>query len=63
MRFTLLSISLIAALSVQAQAADFTQQANKIAQNTLIIDTHIDVPYRLYDDWEDVTKATKRGEF
>ncbi len=42
MRFTLLSISLIAALSVQAQAADFTQQANKIAQNTLIIDTHID---------------------
>ncbi len=63
MRFTLLSISLIAALSVQTQAADFTQQANKIAQNTLIIDTHIDVPYRLYDDWEDVTKATKRGEF
>ena len=63
MRFTLLSISLIAALSLQAQAADFRQQANKIAQNTLIIDTHIDVPYRLYDDWEDVTKATKRGEF
>ncbi|KOO59676.1 peptidase M19 [Rheinheimera sp. KL1] len=63
MRFTLLSISLIAALSLQAQAVDFTQQANKIAQNTLIIDTHIDVPYRLYDDWEDVTKATKRGEF
>jgi membrane dipeptidase len=63
MRFTLLSISLIAALSLQAQAADFTQQANKIAQNTLIIDTHIDVPYRLYDDWEDVTKATQRGEF
>ncbi len=21
------------------------------------------MPYRLYDDWEDVTKATKRGEF
>jgi len=63
MRFTLLSISLIAAFGLQAQAADFTQQANKIAQSTLIIDTHIDVPYRLHDDWEDVTKATKRGEF
>ncbi|WP_233009162.1 dipeptidase [Rheinheimera faecalis] len=63
MRFTLLSISLIAALGLQAQAADFSQQANKIAQSTLIIDTHIDVPYRLHDDWEDVTKATKRGEF
>ena len=63
MRFTLLSISLIAAFGLQAQAADFSQQANKIAQSTLIIDTHIDVPYRLHDDWEDVTKATKRGEF
>ena len=63
MRFTLLSISLIAALGLQAQAADFSQQANKIAQSKLIIDTHIDVPYRLHDDWEDVSKATKRGEF
>lgn len=63
MRFTLLSISLIAALGLQTQAADFSQQANKIAQSQLIIDTHIDVPYRLHDDWEDVTKATKRGEF
>lgn len=63
MRFSLLSISLVAAFGLQAQAADFSQQANKIAQSMLIIDTHIDVPYRLYDDWEDVTKATKRGEF
>jgi membrane dipeptidase len=63
MRFSLLSISLVAALSQQVMAADFSQQANKIAQSTLIIDTHIDVPYRLHDDWEDVTKATKRGEF
>ena len=63
MRFTLLSISLLTTFALQAQAADFTQQANKIAQTKLIIDTHIDVPYRLHDDWEDVTKATKRGEF
>lgn len=63
MRFTLLSVSLIAALGLQVQAADFSQQANKIAQSTLIIDTHIDVPYRLHNDWEDVTKATQRGEF
>jgi len=63
MRFSLLSASLIAALGLQAQAADFSQQANKIAQSQLIIDTHIDVPYRLHDDWEDVTQATKRGEF
>lgn len=63
MRLTLLTISVIATLGLQTQAADFSQQANKIAQSQLIIDTHIDVPYRLHDDWEDVTKATKRGEF
>ncbi|RVT41499.1 membrane dipeptidase [Rheinheimera sediminis] len=63
MRFSLLSISMVAALSLPVIAADFSQQANKIAQSMLIIDTHIDVPYRLHDDWEDVSKATKRGEF
>lgn len=63
MRFSLLSISMVAALSLPVIAADFSQRANKIAQSMLIIDTHIDVPYRLHDDWEDVSKATKRGEF
>lgn len=37
--------------------------AQQIAQQTIIVDTHIDVPYRLHKDWEDVTVATKRGEF
>lgn len=38
-------------------------KAHQIAQQNLIIDTHIDVPYRLKKDWEDVTKATARGDF
>jgi membrane dipeptidase len=29
----------------------------------MLIDTHIDVPYRLEEDWEDVSQATKRGNF
>ncbi|MBZ9612676.1 dipeptidase [Rheinheimera maricola] len=37
--------------------------ALQLAQQTIIIDTHIDVPYRLHKDWEDVTQATQRGEF
>ncbi|WP_214000841.1 dipeptidase [Arsukibacterium sp.] len=39
------------------------QRARLIAQNSMIIDTHIDVPYRLHKDWEDVSRATERGEF
>ncbi len=34
-----------------------------IAHQAMIVDTHIDVPYRLVGGWEDVTKATEGGEF
>jgi len=38
-------------------------RARKIAQETIIIDTHIDVPYRLQTRWEDISKRTARGDF
>lgn len=44
-------------------AVDLAAMANEIAQNSIIIDTHIDVPYRLYDAWEDVSVATEGGDF
>ncbi|SEI03324.1 membrane dipeptidase [Rheinheimera pacifica] len=44
-------------------AAAQTSTAQQLAQQYIIIDTHIDVPYRLHKDWEDVTVATQRGEF
>ncbi|WP_372626524.1 dipeptidase [Arsukibacterium sp.] len=49
----------------QSAGNDITveQQARQIAQQRIIVDTHIDVPYRLHKDWEDVSQATKRGEF
>jgi len=34
-----------------------------LAQNSIIIDTHIDVPYRIIDEWEDVTVATDGGDY
>lgn len=43
-----------------SQAAISGQQ---LARQYIIVDTHIDVPYRLHKDWEDVTVATQRGEF
>ena len=42
--------------SVNAQAAE-------IAKNVLIIDTHIDVPYRLDHKYEDVSQSTASGDF
>ncbi len=45
------------------QAADLAAEAQRIAQQHLLIDTHIDVPYRLQEHWEDVSQATAKGEF
>ena len=43
--------------------SDLKQKAIELAHNYLIIDTHIDVPYRLQIDNEDISKKTKRGHF
>lgn len=42
---------------------DLNSQAMRIAQETIIADTHIDVPYRLEKKWEDVSKGTDGGDF
>ncbi len=44
------------AIAIQALAI-------KIAKENIIIDTHIDVPYRLDHEYEDVSKATEHGDF
>ncbi|RWU11737.1 membrane dipeptidase [Pseudidiomarina gelatinasegens] len=62
-----LVLGLVGALSLTTAAAaqqyTASERAHEIAQKNLIIDTHIDVPYRLNKDWEDVTRATARGDF
>ncbi len=42
---------------------DNAELAMKLAQETIIVDGHIDVPYRLNNKWADVTKATDHGDF
>ena len=42
---------------------DIRTKAEALAQSSLIIDTHIDVPYRLNDGFVDVSKATDGGDF
>jgi membrane dipeptidase len=47
----------------QAATGDLAARAMEIAQQSIIIDTHIDVPYRLENEWEDVSVATEGGDF
>jgi membrane dipeptidase len=46
-----------------AQDADRSKAAEVLASQVMIVDTHIDVPYRLAEKWEDVTRATEDGDF
>jgi membrane dipeptidase len=38
------------------------QKAEQICKDNLLIDTHIDLPDWLYDEWFDVSKETDKGE-
>ena len=42
---------------------DLAAEARRIANESIIVDTHIDVPYRLIDSDEDVSQATESGDF
>ncbi len=44
-------------------AIQASEHAKQIAKQALLIDTHIDVPYRIAEKWDDVSKATDGGDF
>ena len=44
-------------------AVNFAARAQELARSTIITDGHIDVPYRIVDEWEDVTQATDGGDY
>ncbi len=50
-------------MSVCVSADNWPDQAQKITHRYPLIDGHVDVPYRLQEKWEDVTKATISGDF
>ena len=57
------SLLALAACGDSAEQANHSATAERLAQETIIVDTHIDVPYRLNNKWEDVTVATEGGDF
>ncbi|WP_394176440.1 dipeptidase [Thalassotalea litorea] len=62
---SLISASACSDAPAEQMAQDIvaSEKANQLAQQHLIVDTHIDVPYRLEARYEDVTKTTEKGEF
>ncbi len=56
-------LALTACSGEQEQAPDFAAMANRIAAETIIVDGHIDVPYRLNSAWDDVSGPTETGDF
>lgn len=59
------SLAVTASLHPAVNADEYkaSEKAVQLAQENMLIDTHIDVPYRLTEHWEDVTKATTSGDF
>ncbi len=47
----------------EAPAEDLWTRAQRLAEESLIVDTHIDVPYRLEEEMADITEATESGDF
>ncbi|TNF88697.1 MAG: membrane dipeptidase [Gammaproteobacteria bacterium] len=46
-----------------AQEAPAVDRGKELSKRFLLVDTHIDVPYRIHDEWEDVSVATEGGDF
>lgn len=56
----IVAILIFASCSQQNQ---YQQQARDLAQKVIIVDGHIDVPYRLKDKWVDITKSAPDRDF
>ena len=59
---SLVSLSLLAAACSDTTSTE-AMDASAATEQTLIIDTHIDIPFRLHRGYVDVSKATDGGDF
>ncbi len=58
-----LTAALLLAACAKPANIDFAEDARRIAKSSIIVDTHIDVPYRLHSKPADISKATESGDF
>lgn len=40
-----------------------SQRADELAQEFIIVDGHVDIPYRLRGNWQDISQRTPEGDF
>jgi membrane dipeptidase len=59
----LVMLTITACPAMAETGGDLAATADKLAHGQLIVDTHIDVPYRLEEQWSDVTAKTEDGDF
>jgi membrane dipeptidase len=55
--------TLMGPVARQATPEELQARAEQLARELLIVDTHVDVPYRLEEEWEDVSQRTAKGDF
>lgn len=61
--FTGIALLAILTSDLSATEQDLDAVAREIVHRHPLVDTHIDVPYRIFGAWEDVTAATAGGDF
>ena len=59
----LLLINIITGNENTKNEDELYKKAIDLSQKFIIIDTHIDVPYRIINRWEDISQKTKSGHF
>jgi membrane dipeptidase len=61
----LLAAIVLLSVTVGADGPDVAQKerAQELVRQFPLVDGHVDVPYRLQESWEDVTRATTKGDF
>ena len=61
---SMIFLSMVTAWSSSVMAdTELADTASAVARNGIMVDTHIDVPYSLEEDWEYVTGHTEVGDF
>lgn len=59
-----IAIAVVGGCTSQANEVDqATPTGEELAKKFIIIDGHIDVPYRLENNWEDISQKTESGDF
>lgn len=58
-----LLIAIVAFITSCSGAPELDQRAQTLAQETIIVDGHVDLPFRLRNDREDISRQTEDGDF